>query len=154
LRHKLQKGLVTRDKPPQPNDMEAMDEHLSVLEQHQDLEPAIIKETKVNKLLKVILKLHTIPRDDEFKFKERCQKLLTAWTHILSGDGEKPKEATPNGVSNGKAENPIVEKPKEASVEPAVNGKVESTEEKKTEPEASAAAEASKAEEPVEVETS
>jgi hypothetical protein len=131
--------------------MDSMDEHLSVLEQHQDLEPSIIKETKVNKLLKVILKIASIPRDEEFKFKERCQKLLTAWTQIMNGEADKPKHVAPNGLANGKKEESNSEKVLETSAETAVNGKAESPDIKKDEETVTTGvAEGSKAEESVE----
>jgi hypothetical protein len=106
LRHKLQKGLVSREVPPKPEEMEAMAEHLSVLEQHQDLEPHIIRETKAHKLLKVILKLKEIPRDAEFKFKERCSKLLAVWSKTLAAAEDQPNaaETATNGMENGKEE--------------------------------------------------
>lgn len=79
LRVKLQKGPLPREVPPKPVEMEAMSEHLSVLETHQDLESNIIRDTKVDKLLRLILKLKEVPRDAESKFKERCNKLLAVW---------------------------------------------------------------------------
>jgi len=140
LRHKLQKGLISRSGPPQAEDMDTMAEHLESLEQYQDLEPDIIRESKVNKLLKVILKLTSIPRDEEFKFKERCTKLLAGWTQILNEDEQK--NAPPaNGLTNGKPAEPAVEeKVAEEKAEPVANGKAED-EVKTVEPEASGAAE-------------
>jgi hypothetical protein len=102
LRHKLQKGLVSREVPPKPEEMDTMAEHLSVLESHQDLEANIIRDTKAHKLLKVILKLKEIPRDVEFKFKERCTKLLAVWSKTLAAaDGDEPAaETATNGVDH------------------------------------------------------
>jgi hypothetical protein len=115
LRHKLQKGLVSREVPPKPEEMDTMAEHLSVLESHQDLEANIIRDTKAHKLLKVILKLKEIPRDVEFKFKDRCSKLLAVWSKTLAAaDGDEPAaETATNGVDHAKDE----AKPKPAEVE-------------------------------------
>lgn len=126
--------------------MDTMEEHLSVLEQHQDLEPAVIKETKVNKLLKVILKIPSIPRDEEFKFKDRCQKLLDAWTAVLNGSEQAAQNST-NGATKDKAEETSEKQ------EVAVNGSAEAaedTKEGKEDVESSEAAEASKTGEAVE----
>jgi hypothetical protein len=91
--------------------MSSMNEHLTALETFQDLEPIIIRETKVAKLLKVILKLDSIPRDEEFKFKDRCTKLLAAWQAILSSDDVKRDDSNTNGETK-------TEKP----AEPVANG--------------------------------
>jgi hypothetical protein len=56
--------------------MDNMPQCLEVLEEHRDLEPNLIKKTKVNKLLRVILRLDDIPRDAEFNFRKRCKDLL------------------------------------------------------------------------------
>lgn len=88
-----------------------MNEHLTALETFQDLESPIIRETKVAKLLKVILKLESIPRDEEFKFKERCTKLLAAWTAILSSDDVKRDDSNTNGETKT-----------EKTAEPITNG--------------------------------
>jgi hypothetical protein len=86
LRHKLQKGLLARDHPPRAEEMNTMADHLTVLEQYTDLEPEIIRGTKINKVLKVIMKLASIPREEEFKFKERCGVLLNIWSKALAAD--------------------------------------------------------------------
>jgi hypothetical protein len=95
--------------------MESMSEHLATLEQHSNLEAEIITATKVNKLLKVILKLTAIPRDAEFTFKARCEKLLASWNKTLDSsreNGDKPVE------SNGHIDKtPAMEKSESKSVE-------------------------------------
>ena len=143
LRHKLQKGLVSREVPPKPEEMDTMAEHLSVLESHQDLEANIIRDTKAHKLLKVILKLKEIPRDVEFKFKERCNKLLAVWSKTLAAaDGDEPAaaETATNGVGHGKDE--AKAKPTEAKPEAETNGTSAEAESKdKPEEQAATAAE-------------
>jgi hypothetical protein len=147
LRHKLQKGLVSREVPPKPEEMDVMADHLSVLEQNQDLDANIIRDTKAHKLLKVILKLKEIPRDLEFKFKERCNKLLAVWSKTLAAaDGDEPNAApeAANGVDHAKEEVKAA-KPAEAKSEAETNGAAEAKDkpevkdkpEAKDEPEAS-----------------
>jgi len=139
LRHKLQKGLCSRDNPARAEDMPSMNEHLIALENFADLEAQIIQKTKVAKLLKVILKLTSLPRDEEFKFKERCGKLLAGWNAILAADENgKEIESAPNGMNEDTKAEPSSEIPvpeaKEAK-EPITNGssKTEETVKRPTE---------------------
>ncbi|KAI5466669.1 hypothetical protein BGZ63DRAFT_4417 [Mariannaea sp. PMI_226] len=102
LRHKLQRGLLTRDQEPQESEMKQMSEYITMLENFHELEVSIIRATKINKVLKAILKLDSIPREEEFHFKDRSQVLLDKWNKLMATDaGSAP--AAPNGV-NGKSE--------------------------------------------------
>ena len=112
MRHKLQKGLLTRDQQPKEEEMKQMSEFISKLEGYADLEVSIIRATKINKVLKAILKLAEIPKESEFQFKDRSKSLLEKWNKILesaeqpaasgstpaAGDESSSKELT-NGVS-------------------------------------------------------
>lgn len=111
--------------------MKQMSEFISKLEGYADLEVSIIRATKINKVLKAILKLAEIPKESEFQFKDRSKSLLEKWNKILesaeqpaasgstpaAGDESSSKELT-NGVSapvkaekdeekEGKPEDPI-----------------------------------------------
>ncbi|KAJ2905058.1 PWWP domain-containing protein [Zalerion maritima] len=97
LRHKLQRGLLTRDQEPKENEMVSMSEFLAKLEGFPDLEVSIIKKTKINKVLKAILKLESIPREEEFNFKPRSQTMLDKWNKLLAADAAAPPAA--NGVN-------------------------------------------------------
>ncbi|KND90157.1 PWWP domain-containing protein 3, partial [Tolypocladium ophioglossoides CBS 100239] len=103
LRHNLQRGLLTREQQPQENEMKAMSEFIGMLENFVDLEVSIIRKTKINKVLKAILKLDSIPREEEFQFKKRSQTLLDKWNKLLAGDSSAPASAATNGV-NGDGE--------------------------------------------------
>lgn len=116
LRHKLQKGLLARDNPPKAEEMNNMAEHFSVLEQHTNLEADIIRSTKINKVLKVILKLNSIPREEDFQFKRRAQELLDVWTQTLAASDNKA--VAPNGVNHAKEDGG-------KDVKPAFGGDVE-----------------------------
>lgn len=83
-----------------------MSEFLAKLETFPDLEVSIIRATKINKVLKAILKLETIPKEDEFQFKPRSQTLLDKWNHLLAIDDGAPASASApangiNGASKG-----------------------------------------------------
>jgi hypothetical protein len=127
--------------------MPSMNDHLTALENFQDLESGIIRETKVAKLLKVILKLTNLPRDEEFKFKDRCGKLLAGWNAILAADDVKrDTEPNTNGVTNEAKEETNAETTTVDTKEPIINGnaKPEAVPEKTSEKKAAAAAEPDK----------
>jgi hypothetical protein len=69
-----------------------MFEYLAVLENHYNIDPEIIRATKVKKLLKVILRT-TIPHNDEYYFKQRCRILMDWWNRKLAVNGGKEFEA-------------------------------------------------------------
>lgn len=108
LRHKLQKGFLARDQTPREDEMGQMNNYIKKLEVYPDLEPAIIRETKINKVLKALVKLNAIPRDDEFQFKKRSVDLLTKWTNILNaepmdiGDADDKAGSATNGIHDSK----------------------------------------------------
>ena len=59
--------------------MPGMAEFFSQLEAYNDLEASIIRGTKIHKVLKAIVKLASVPKDDEFHFKKRSSALLEVW---------------------------------------------------------------------------
>ena len=114
LRHKLQKGFLSRDQAPIEAEMTAMSGHFENLEKHANLEAPIIRTTKINKVLKGIVKLNSIPKDEEFNFKKRSTELLSQWNKVLNaeegpsagGDSMNTNEkhdSTMNGVTHEKA---------------------------------------------------
>lgn len=101
LRHRLQKGFLTRDKAPVDTEMPTMAEFLAQLEGYENLEPAIIRNTKIHKVLRGIVKLASIPEDEQHQFKKRSAALLGEWNKRMDADTESapasaveaPKEA-------------------------------------------------------------
>ncbi|KAF1912423.1 hypothetical protein BDU57DRAFT_582678 [Ampelomyces quisqualis] len=106
LRHRLQKGFLSRDQAPKDDDMANMSDYLKQLELHDDLEAEVIKKTKVHKVLKAIVKLNSIPKEEEFGFKQRSSELLTKWTGALAADepAAAPMETATNGVKHDEDE--------------------------------------------------
>ncbi|KAF5675027.1 PWWP domain-containing protein [Fusarium heterosporum] len=137
LRHKLQRGLLTRDQQPQEPEMEQMSEYVTMLEKLKDLEVSIIRATKINKVLKAILKLESIPREDEFNFKDRSQVLLDKWNKLLATETAAPAGETTNGVngkSDAKADDKKDDSGKENTEEPkSETSKTEESKAEKTE---------------------
>ena len=74
--------------------MPQMSQYIKSLEEYKDLESAIIRSTKINKVLKALTKLNTIPRDEEFHFRQRSVLLLSKWTKIL---GAEPQDSETKG---------------------------------------------------------
>lgn len=114
LRHKLQKGLLAKDDSPKESDMKAMSEYVTKLESYADLEVSIIRSTKINKVLKAIIKLPAIPLEDEFHFKDRSSSLLNKWNQILDS---APESAATNGNGEKKAASEEVSAAVEAKAE-------------------------------------
>ena len=120
VRHKLQKGFISRDQPPKEEEMTAMSNFFSKLEKHADLEVSIIRATKINKVLKMIVKLSSIPRDEEFQFRQRAVNILSKWKTLLDADAtgpsdDKDKEDKPK--ANGVHKESSVETPARADTE-------------------------------------
>lgn len=84
--------------------MSNMSDYLKQLEGHKDLEAEVIKKTKVHKVLKAIIKLESIPREEEYQFKKRSNDLLNGWNRALAADVEaantNPAAPAPNGVKH------------------------------------------------------
>lgn len=102
--------------------MKTMSGYIQKLEEYEDLEVSIIRATKVNKVLKAIIKLNSIPKDEEFNFRKRSHDLLDSWNKLLGADssetatGKDDEQPTTNGV-HGKEEKE--NKEDEAENEPA-----------------------------------
>ena len=66
--------------------MSSMSNYIQKLEMYGDLEVSIIRTTKINKVLKAIIKLNSIPRDEEFDFRGRSINILGKWKNLLDSD--------------------------------------------------------------------
>ena len=79
-----------------------MSDFLTELETFPDLEGSIIRITKIHKVLKAMIKLPSIPLDEEYHFKSRSIDLLAKWNEILSNDpnagpaGDKADDTKPD----------------------------------------------------------
>lgn len=102
--------------------MPNMSSHLKQLEELENLEAEVIKNTKVHKVLKAIIKLNSIPKEEDFNFKHRSNNLLTKWSGALAADTEATTgdasavAPTTNGVKHDeekKSEPPAAEKSEE-----------------------------------------
>lgn len=105
-----------------------MSDFLSELETYPDLEGSIIRTTKIHKVLRQMLKLPTIPLDEEFHFKTRSVDLLAKWNETLSNDpngggvGDKDDEAKPEASATAPPTNGEASKQVEEQAENAEDG--------------------------------
>lgn len=81
--------------------MPAMAEFFTRLENFTEMDASILRATRIHKLPKAIMRLETIPREEEFDFKTRSAGLLDKWNKILAD--APPAEGASGGV-NGAGE--------------------------------------------------
>ena len=98
-----------------------MSGYLTKLETYPDLEGSIIRATKIHKVLKAMIRLQSIPQDDEYTFKKRSIDLLSKWNKILAED--------PSGNTADKDDDKTDDKP-----ETNGTGKTEDEDTTKSEP--------------------
>jgi len=103
-----------------------MAEFVTKLEGYADLEVSIIRVTKINKVLKAILKLSSIPKEEEFNFKTRSQTLLDKWNKLLASD-------TPSAPTNGTSDLKTDQEDSKTTVPETSNGVKEVTSGEKVE---------------------
>ncbi|KDQ07165.1 hypothetical protein BOTBODRAFT_60143 [Botryobasidium botryosum FD-172 SS1] len=120
-RHNLQRAFLTKTSPPQPSDMPSYDQTFSTVESRShELTIAYLQFSKIGKVMRKIaaLPVSAVPRDDEFKFRERAASLVTLWQGVVyekgdsaavNGSGKKPdgqelSEKEKGGHVNGKAD--------------------------------------------------
>ncbi len=132
LRHRLQKGFLSRDQAPKEDEMDGMATFFSQLEGHESLEASIIRSTKIHKVLKGIVKLSSIPKDEEYNFKKRSAALLDTWNRRMAADGD----VAPPSATETKAPAFPTTEAKEESAVPETNGDAAAAEPTKTEDEA------------------
>jgi hypothetical protein len=108
-----------------------MSDFLAELERYPDLESSIIRTTKIHKVLKAMLKLPSIPLDEQFHFKSRSVELLGKWNEILSNDaGGAAGDKDGDKDDDPKPEAEAVDALKAAAESaPTTNGEAKSTEE-------------------------
>ena len=67
-----------------------MSDYIAKLERYDELEVSIIRATKINKVLKAIVKLASIPKDEDFNFRQRSYDLLQTWNQLIAREPETP----------------------------------------------------------------
>lgn len=126
--------------------MKSMSEFISKLEGYSELEVSIIRTTKINKVLKAIIKLSSIPREEEFKFKSRSQTLLDKWNKLLASE-----QGTPVAATNGTTESKVDDEEKSSAPAVIANDEESKAEVPKTEAKSCVQEEGDKTEKAVDV---
>ncbi|KAG5640837.1 hypothetical protein DXG03_006877 [Asterophora parasitica] len=132
-RHRLQKAFLSNKATPDDADMPNLDALFTTVESYDSMTVAHLQFSKIGKVMRhiTLLKPDRLPRDAEFRFRDRAQALVERWQTQLGTrepkDGvkdEEPKEeAKPNGSAvvadagavEGAAK-PVVKKDEERSV--------------------------------------
>jgi predicted RND superfamily exporter protein len=78
-RHSLQRLCLSKDKPINPDDMESVQKTLKLVEEYDGITAEVLRLTKIGKVMKRILGLPEIPRNEEFNIRERAEKLCNKW---------------------------------------------------------------------------
>lgn len=103
-----------------------MSSYLSKVEAHPDLEGSILRATKIHKVLKAMIRLDSIPKDDVYQFKKRSRELLDRWNKTLAADPTdaadkdedgKPDDTGVNKTTKDEATAPVEPKDQIASIE-------------------------------------
>lgn len=129
LRYKLQKGLLTG--PIEEGAIRGLSDYLKKLETYTDLEASLLKKTKIHKVLKGILKLETIPLEEELQMKPRSRALLDLWNKALAAAAAAAPAVDTSTMdkvngTNGSAEPTEAPKSEEPQAAPAEAPKEES----------------------------
>ncbi|CBQ72385.1 conserved hypothetical protein [Sporisorium reilianum SRZ2] len=105
-RHKVQKVFLGRDGVINAEDMPSADATFKVVEEFDGMTADHLRTTKIGKVMKRVMQLAEIPRDDEFHFKDRAEKLCAKWGAIMAGgDTAAPKESSAEGSGEQAKEN-------------------------------------------------
>uniref|UniRef100_A0A060T3Z5 ARAD1A13156p n=1 Tax=Blastobotrys adeninivorans TaxID=409370 RepID=A0A060T3Z5_BLAAD len=112
IRHRFQRAFLN-GKSPNDEDLPIFDRLLTVLEKNAGhLDPALVKLTSINKVMKMLAKRENVPGDEKYSFTTRARSLLDKWTKdeanndTANDNGEtvKPKTEDSGNGSESKAE--------------------------------------------------
>ncbi|EST08478.1 PWWP domain protein [Kalmanozyma brasiliensis GHG001] len=96
-RHKVQKVFLGKEGTIHADDMPGADATFKTVEEYDGMTAEHLRTTKIGKVMKRVMQLSDIPRDDEFHFKERAEKLCAKWGAIMAGGDAAPKEEGASG---------------------------------------------------------
>ncbi|KAI8992925.1 hypothetical protein BD414DRAFT_412571 [Trametes punicea] len=99
-RHKLQKAFLNNKAAPKEEDMPALDHLFSTVESYENMTIEYLTFSKIGKVMRHIHALNDdkVPRDDEFKFRERAKVLVDKWHDILKANGAPESKPATNGA--------------------------------------------------------
>lgn len=112
IRHRFQRAFLN-GKSPNEEDLPVFDRLLTVLEKNAGhLDPALVKLTSINKVMKMLAKRENVPGDEKYSFTSRARSLLDKWSKDEAtndaandnGDTVEPKTEQSSNGSDSKAE--------------------------------------------------
>jgi len=93
-RHTLQRAFLTQNRPPRIEEMDQHDYTFRIVEARaHELSIAYLQHSKIGKVARMIATLPAshIPREEEFRFRERAARLVGIWQNIvIMGRSENP----------------------------------------------------------------
>lgn len=98
-RHKLQKAFLNTKMEPKEEDMPACDELFKLLESYEQMTIIHLSQSKIGKVMRHIQNKENIPRDEEFKFRERARALVEKWQQQIPAS--KANGTTKDGDAKG-----------------------------------------------------
>ncbi|KAI0779595.1 hypothetical protein C8Q74DRAFT_702710 [Fomes fomentarius] len=108
-RHKLQKAFLNSKAVPKGDEMPGLDQLFSTVETYPNMTMDCLLFSKIGKVMRHIHALpdDRVPRDDEFKFRERAKILVDKWHETLKSNGssDAAKPATNGTHKAADAEN-------------------------------------------------
>ncbi|WRT70227.1 uncharacterized protein IL334_007222 [Kwoniella shivajii] len=98
-RHKLQRAFLSKSLPS-AEEMPSYDDLFKTIESYDSMTIDALQYSKIGKVMKKIMTLTEIPRNDDFKITDRASKLMHQWTDFIASSEGKPNgngEAPTNG---------------------------------------------------------
>ncbi|KAI0769411.1 hypothetical protein BD413DRAFT_604984 [Trametes elegans] len=99
-RHKLQKTFLNNKTTPKEEDMPGLDQLFTTVEQYDNMTIEYLTFSKIGKVMRHIHALgpDKVPRDGEFKFRERAKTLVDKWHDVLKTNGPPDSKPAANGA--------------------------------------------------------
>ena len=138
-RHELQRIFLSPE-PAKPDQIEKADQQLKIIENDSEISVNSILSSKLNKVLKRIIGLETISRDEEFNIRSRSQALYERFEKMINGDNQhsqQPNDEKKNengeDVKMNESE-PTKQESEKKEEDPKPDGENEKKEEEKPKP--------------------
>lgn len=84
-RYALQHAFLPRSGVINGEEVQKYDETLKQVERYEGITATQLRQTKIGKVLKRVVQLKEIPHDEEYKFRQRAQKLCDVWGELIAG---------------------------------------------------------------------
>ncbi|WVQ84486.1 hypothetical protein IAT38_006638 [Cryptococcus sp. DSM 104549] len=116
-RHRLQKAFLGGSMPSE-DEMKQHDELFKTIEAYEGMSIEALTYSKIGKVMKKMVTLPAIPKNDEYKITERASKLMRQWSEfIASSTNDAAAAASTPAATTAPAP--------AAAAEPATNGETE-----------------------------